>query len=148
MSLYMIDTQVLQFALLGPKLSSDPRASGVQDWLIETKKEHNIAISALVLSEFLAQHPPDYQTNILGTMTNDWMILPYNSAAARKFGELRYVHVITRQGLSIDTMILAHAIAVGAEALFTLNEADFTKLALNRIAIRTPIPLQGRLNLD
>jgi predicted nucleic acid-binding protein len=165
MSLYMIDTQVLQYIAIGAAGSADPKASGVMDWYLEvTDQKHVIGLSTLVIGEFLAPHPPSIYNHLLSVLQENWLIYAYNDAAARQFAELRYEHVktydrrllneireqqkngqITRQGLSVDMMILAHAISVGAEAFFSLNDKDFSKLAINQIDVRQPIPKQRRL---
>lgn len=165
MSFYMIDTQVLQYLVVGASGSLDPRATGVRDWYRETKEQqHVIGISSLVLGEFLTPHPPIIYTQLIEAFNEDWVVYPYNNAAARAFAELRYEHIktydrkllreireaqkngkITRQGLSVDKMILAHAIALEAEAFYSLNHDDFRKLAINRIDVREPMPKQRSL---
>jgi predicted nucleic acid-binding protein len=170
MTLAMIDTQVLQYLIVADMglEGIPPIAHQVREWYETLDKEHVLCLSSLVLGEFLAQHPPTLHNDLLTALHEEWVIYPYNDLAALEFARLRYEHTsrerqnsqvyreimaqkrnytVTKQGLRVDTLILAHAVATDAEVFFTLNDGDFSKLAQGIVSIRIerPLPKQPRL---
>lgn len=170
MTLAMIDTQVLQYLVVtAMDLAGVPDvAHQVREWHDSLGKKHTLCLSSLVLGEFLAQHPQTIHKDLMNVLREDWVIYAYNDLAAIEFARLRYEHThkerqnsqvykeimaqkrnhtVTRQGSRVDTLILAHAVATGAEVFFTLNDDDFSKLAQGIVSIRIehPLPKQPRL---
>lgn len=162
MSLLMVDTQVLQSILQSFMGDTSTSALEIQLWLHEVDQEkQRIGISTVVVGELLASLDAALHSEVLSTLGEAFIILSYDTAASRIFAELRarqaekngtpiYTRITdanvhkTRQGLKVDTLILAHALSAKADAFYTFDKA-FSTLSMGLIEIRQPQPRQRPL---
>lgn len=110
--LYLLDTNICIY-LLGAV--SEPLRARVADC-----SEGEIAISAIVLAELVVgieRHDPGALAK-LDNLLRIAAVLPFDSAAARAFGNLPFKRA------KFDRLIAAHALALGL-TLVTANVADF-----------------------
>ncbi len=107
------------------------------------KQQYKVILPSIVVSELLVAVPTEDHVSVLSQLAGDYRIVPFDLVCARKFAEMRRSHIIknrlidllnpdklsaTRAALKADAMIIATAIAYGAEILFSHND-DMRKMA-------------------
>ena len=95
---------------------------------LESRNEGEVVMSVVTYAELRAGLEMQAASRIrdeavLGMLTARIPVLPFDAAAAERYGELRAA-VRERRRDALDRMIAAHAVSVGAR-LVTNNEADF-----------------------
>ena len=103
---------------------------------VQTLREHahlDIAISSITLAELeygvSASASPEKNRRGLHLFLTPFDILPFDDAAARRYGTLRATlkHAGTPIGPN-DTFIAAHALALGATLVTNNNEREFRRV--------------------
>jgi predicted nucleic acid-binding protein len=103
-----------------------------------------VMIPSIVFGELLAQLGPDERRDAQRDVNSKWIVAPYDSVAAIRFAEMRYTpHIrtlikelqgqsgdprVTRNRLVADVMIVATAVAHGADIIYTWDN-DIVKFA-------------------
>lgn len=117
-----------------------------------------LALSTIVIGEFLAAYEDHYHADILKQLTTDFMVVPFDLQAAQRFAVLRHKQTTdkaylaaqqagskkSKQEMRVDSLIIAHAMAMQADALISLDQ-DMVTLALGMINVQRPIPSQRLL---
>lgn len=138
MSIVCLDTQILYWAIVRKAVPGSekliPIAKDFVRWL-DSQENTAIIIPTIVVGEMLIPLPEDEHSKLLAQFTKDWMIVEYDLKAAsifarmrrdhitqKRFKELRNLHPdVTKKELVADGMIIATAIAHGAEKLYSHN---------------------------
>jgi tRNA(fMet)-specific endonuclease VapC len=120
MALYMLDTDIVSFAL---------RGIGDVSARISERKRSEICISAITLAElrFGAERRGSKKIHrAVEVFVSEVEVLPFDDAAASRFGTVAVT--LARSGKpigQIDTLIAAHALSVDA-TLVTNNQRHFS----------------------
>lgn len=144
MPIICLDTQILYWGIVKKAARGAENlivpAGQFLKW-IETQ-QYDIIIPTIVLGEMLIPIPDDEQGKVLAQFKQDWMLVDFDTKAAliyaqmrrnhitqKRFKDLRHLHPdVTKKELVADAMIIATAIAHGAEKIYSHNE-DFLALA-------------------
>lgn len=144
MTIVCIDTQVLYWAVVqrAPNGRDDLVRMSIDfmEWI--QKQKADVIIPTIVVGEMLVPIPEDEHIKVMTTFNRDWMIVEYDLRSAREFARLRQNQLIkerfkdireihpdvTRKELVADAMIIATAIAHGAEVIYSHNR-DLRSLA-------------------
>lgn len=153
MTLVMLDTNVLQAITQAQAGSTAQHDRDALAWLEQASaKQVQIALSTIVIGEFLAAYEDRLHADILGRFTADFMVFPFDLQAAQRFAVLRNKQASektlaaaqqagskkSKQEMRVDSLIIAHAMAIQADALVSLDQ-DMASLALGMIDIQAPI---------
>lgn len=140
---YLLDTNIVVFMVRGLKLRPNPNAQQRERHRLagrilgRAQKQqaagHEVALSAITVAEleFGAWNSGDYQTELDATRRaiSPFVQLPFDAEdCAAHYGAIR--HRLESSGKpigSLDTLIAAHALAIGA-ALVTNNTAEFARV--------------------
>lgn len=136
MAIVCLDTQVLYWGIRG---HSNPvkderliqHAMGFLRWLKEER--HDVIIPSIVVGEMLVAIPEDEMAEVLARFDRDWIVAAYDIRAAYHFAVMRRDHItqkrvkelrkldpsVTRRELHADQMIIATAIAHGANTVYS-----------------------------
>lgn len=130
MSLICIDTQILIWAMKEEATDGQEsmilRSQALIDRLDKSNKK--ILIPAVVVGEFLIRMPDETHQTTANLLGRDFMVAAYDIRAAVYFAKLcrekshdRDLHNsgMTRQELRADRMIVATALAFGAECIYS-----------------------------
>lgn len=120
----------------------------------------HIVIPTLVLSELLVTIPEEKHNEFLSDVCQDYLVAPFDTQAARKFGEIypnwkrikrangSLTQDMTRQEIKTDYMIIATAISVGCECIYS-EDSKFQKFAEESgIRCKNLPSSEKQLNLD
>lgn len=142
MSVVCVDTHLLFWAIIGRATPGTerliPHASGFMKWL-EQQQAH-VMIPTIVVGELLVAVPDEDRPAVLSQFSQDWLIVDYNLTAAAFFAHMRRHHIIqkrfkdlralypgtTRKELVADVMIIATAMAHGAEVIYSHDKSVLT----------------------
>jgi tRNA(fMet)-specific endonuclease VapC len=140
---YLLDTNIVVFMVRGLKVRANPNAQQRERHrmagriLDRAQKQkaagHEVALSAITVAEleFGAWNSGDYQTELDATRraTTPFLLLPFDADnCAAHYGAIR--HKLESSGKSIgslDTLIAAHALALGA-TLVTNDATEFARV--------------------
>ena len=140
---YLLDTNIVVFMAQGLKVRANPNsqqreryriASRILDQAQKQKAAgHEIALSAITVAEleFGAWNSGDYQTELDATrrVITPFLLLAFDPEdCAAHYGVIR--HRLESSGRpigSLDTLIAAHAVALGA-TLVTTDTAEFSRV--------------------
>lgn len=127
--LYLLDTDTCSYAMRGASANLDAR--------LQKADEGSIAISAVTRAELRFGLEKRGNPRVLSQVVNGFLdrvrVAPWDAAAADRFGRLRAQ--LERGGTPIgvlDTMIAAHALALGS-ILVTNNQKHFGKVRALKI---------------
>lgn len=140
---YLLETNIVVFMVRGLKVRQNPNGQQRERHRIasrilgQAQKQksagHEVALSAITVAEleFGAWHSGDYQTELDATRraTTPFLLLPYDAeACAAHYGAVRHKLETSGQSIgSLDTLIAAHALALGA-TLVTNNTTEFARV--------------------
>ncbi len=140
---YLLDTNIVVFMVRGLKVRPHPNAQQRERHriaghiLARAQKQqaagHEVALSAITVAEleFGAWHSGDYQTELDATRRAilPFLHLPFDPEdCAAHYGAIRHRLEASGQAIgSLDTLIAAHALALGA-TLVTNNTAEFARV--------------------
>jgi predicted nucleic acid-binding protein len=145
MPIVCLDTQILYWAVVKKAVPGAEKlislASDFVKWL-DSQPNTTIIVPTIVVGEMLIPVPEDEHPKVLAQFRQDWMIVEYDLKAASIFAKLRREHITqkrfkdlrnlhpdtTKKELVADAMIIATAIAHGAEKLYSHNK-DLRALA-------------------
>jgi predicted nucleic acid-binding protein len=159
LTLVTLDTNVLQAIVQAQAGSIEQADRDAFEWMQQASaKQVKLALSTIVVGEFLAAYEDYLHADILGRFTANFMVVPFDLQAAQRFAVLRnkqtndkaYVAAQqtgskkSKQEMRVDSLIIAHAMAMQADALISLDQ-DMVTLALGMIAVQPPIPDQRPL---
>lgn len=122
MALYMLDTDIVSFAL---------RGIGDVSGRISERKRSQICISAITLAELRFGADSRASKRIhraIDVFVSEVEVLPFDDAAAERFGSVAVT--LARAGKPIgqmDTLIAGHALSLGA-TLVTNNQRHFSNV--------------------
>ncbi len=141
--LYLLDTNIVVFMIRGLKVYANPNGRQRERHKVARRifeKAHKckvagdtVALSAITVAEleFGAWGSDDYQTEIAATRR---AVAPFGLLAfdpgdcAAQYGRIRHALESLGKGIgSLDTLIAAHALAVGA-TLVTNDTTEFSKV--------------------
>ncbi|MEO1163293.1 MAG: PIN domain-containing protein [Chloroflexota bacterium] len=139
MSVISLDTQLLYWAIIQrPPMGHEHVLGQVTRFLKWTvDNEHKVIVPSIVLSELLIGVPYDKQKYVLAQVTAHYRIVPFDLKASAVFAKMRRDHLIkhrlddllnpdilhaTRGALKADIMIIATAIAHGADILYSYDD--------------------------
>lgn len=150
MSVVCLDTQVIRWGVMKEE-SKTPQGTLLISraiHLIELLEQQkaSVILPSIVVGELLVTVPERDHPAVLDRLNEDWLIVDYDLRAAQLFAKIRKDQVInqimdeirqgnpyaTRRQLSADIMIVATAIAHGAEKIYS-HDKDFLKLAAPHI---------------
>lgn len=155
----MLDTDVLQGITKAQAGSQEQSDRDTFEWMQQASdKQVKLALSTIVVGEFLAAYEDYHHADILRQLNMDFMVVPFDLQAAQRFAVLRHkqttdkVYMAAQQAgskkskheMRVDSLIIAHAIAMQADALISLDQ-DMVTLALGMISVQRPIPPQRPL---
>lgn len=162
MAIICLDTQILYWGIVkkavhGTENLIEPAGQFLK-WI--ESQGHDIIIPTIVLGEMLIPIPDYEQGNVLVQFKRDWMVVDYDTKAAltyakmrrdhivqKRFKDLRHLHPdVTKKELVADAMIIATAIAHGAEKIYSHNE-DFLALAEGFIVAENFLDVPFQLSL-
>ena len=164
MIIVCIDTQILFWATVKKAARGAeqfiPLATDLMRWIEQQK--HQIIVPTIVIGELLIPVAEQDQATVLKQLSQDWMIVEYDLRAARIFAKMRRDQItrdrlhdlrqmfpdVTKKELVADLMIIATAMAHGAETIFSHNK-DLRALAEGSIDTKSfeDVPLQLSLDL-
>ncbi|MCA9908165.1 MAG: PIN domain-containing protein [Anaerolineae bacterium] len=143
MTLVAVDTQILAWAIMS-EIDTTPPQAQLATQLFETLAHdgHQIVIPSIVVGELLATIPIERHEEILGRLHPAWRLAGCNRQSATLFARLRrdwrtqnrlkgiraYDPKITRKELIADVMIIASALAQGADRIYSAD-ATLRKMA-------------------
>jgi tRNA(fMet)-specific endonuclease VapC len=123
MPTYMLDTNTVSLALRG-------RAPRAVTYLRDTAREDVVlsVITAMELRFGLAKNPTTRARDVIAQFLDTITVLPVDRAVEKPYGDIRAAleHVGRPIG-ALDTIIAAHALAVGA-VLVTNNVREFRRV--------------------
>ncbi len=140
---YLLDTNIVVFMVRGLKVRQNPNAQQRERHRIASRilgraqkqktAGHEVALSAITVAEleFGAWQSGDYQIELDATRRaiTPFLLLPFDAEdCAAHYGVIR--HRLESSGKpigSLDTLIAAHALAIGA-ALVTNNTTEFARV--------------------
>lgn len=155
MAIVCLDTPVISLAVLPhPQVDDErkiPLAKDFVKWLDETE-DVNIILPTTVVAELFVVVPPDEQPATLKAFSS-WAIVEFDLKAALIYADIRRRFIQARKGgeinradynktrneINADTIILATAIAHGAESLYTFDDgfvAWATDIASDHITVQ------------
>jgi predicted nucleic acid-binding protein len=163
MSVVCLDTQILfwgirQVAARGAE-NLVPKAKDFLYWLEAHKID--VIVPAIVVGEMLVPIPAKEHNEVLAKFQDNWMIVDYDLKAASLFAQIRYEQNTqrlmkeirrnphaTRRELVADAMIIATAIAHGADKIYT-HDNNLISLARDYIVAENfeNVPIQMSLDL-
>lgn len=141
--IYLLDTNIVVFMARGLKVRASPNAQQRERLRVASRilghaqkqkaAGHEIALSAITVAEleFGAWNSGDYQTELDATrrVISPFLLLSFDAEdCAAHYGVIR--HRLESSGKpigSLDTLIAAHALAIGA-ALVTNNTPEFARV--------------------
>ena len=143
MKTYLLDTNIIVFMVRGLKVRANPNTQHRERHRIAKRiasraqkhqnTGHAVALSAITVSELLfgAWNSGDYQNELdaFHQAITPFQLLPFDAEdCARQYGEIRYrLESSGRPIGSLDTLIAAHALALGA-TLVTNNTSEFSRV--------------------
>jgi tRNA(fMet)-specific endonuclease VapC len=142
--IYLLDTDTVIYLMRGLKIT-DVKSARQREWqsagrrIFETARKreaagHEIALSALTVAEleFGARKSTDYEREmeIVRRILTPFSLLDFDAQdCAVRYGEIRHQLESTGLGIGgIDTLIAAHALAIGA-TLVSNNQSEFKRVA-------------------
>jgi len=140
---YLFDTDTLVFMVRGLKVPAGANAKqrerhAIARRILERGRRkqldgHEIALSAITVAEleFGARNSGDYEQEIgvIHRALSPFMVLDFDAEdCAIRYGEIRHALESAGKAIgSLDTLIAAHALAVGA-TLVTNNTGEFSRV--------------------
>jgi predicted nucleic acid-binding protein len=155
----MLDTNVLQAITQAQAGSQEQSDRDTFEWMQQASaKQVKLALSTIVIGEFLAAYDDYLHADLLGEFTAKFMVAPFDLQAAQRFAVLRHRQTSekafasaqqagskkSKHEMRVDSLIIAHAMAMQADALISLDQ-DMVTLALGMIDVQRPIPPQRPL---
>ena len=142
--IYLLDTDTVIYLMRGMRIAG-AKSERQREWkaaaqrIFETARKreaagHEIALSALTVAEleFGARKSSDYarEMEIVHRVLTPFSLLDFDAqVCAARYGEIRHSLESAGRGIGgIDTLIAAHALAIGA-TLVTNNQAEFGRVA-------------------
>lgn len=116
MKLFLVDTNVLVYALAGQK----PWANLVQKWI----KQKELALSAIVVTEFLSG-ATDEEAKIFEALLDKFGSLPVDTATARLAADYRKKFLAKGRKLPLPDCLIAATAKLYKATLVTFNTADY-----------------------
>jgi hypothetical protein len=114
------------------------------------KSKVSIVLPTVVMSETLVRVPFADHRAFMDQLQKSFIVVPFDTAAASQFANLWNIHKNhvfardakkdperTRAMLKADCMIIATAMAVGAECIYTHNTQDFNTFHVPGLKIRS-----------
>jgi tRNA(fMet)-specific endonuclease VapC len=140
---YLLDTNIIVFMVRGLKVRENPNAQQrerhrfAQRILERARKQsaagHEVALSAITVAEleFGARNSGDYEVELDATRRaiSPFALLPFDADdCAAHYGGVRHKLESSGKAIgSLDTLIAAHALALGA-TLVTNDTTDFARV--------------------
>jgi tRNA(fMet)-specific endonuclease VapC len=140
---YLLDTNIVVFMMRGLKVRANPNAQQRERHRIagrifnrvqaQRAAGHEVALSAITVAEleFGAWNSGDYQAELDATRRaiTPFLLLPFDAEdCAAHYGAIRHRLESSGQSIgSLDTLIAAHALALGA-TLVTNNTSEFSRV--------------------
>lgn len=138
---YLLDTNIVVYMVRGLKVRANPSArqrerNRIAGRILDRARKqrasgHHVALSAVTVAEleFGAWNSGDYQSELDATRRaiTPFLLLPFDAEdCAAHYGEIRHRLESSGQSIgSLDTLIAAHALALGA-TLVTNNRREFS----------------------
>lgn len=116
MNLYLVDTDVLIYALAGKK----PWAELVQKWI----EQKELGFSAIVVAEFLSGATEE-EIRIFEALLDKFGSLPVDTATARLAADYRKKFLQKGRKLSLADCLIAATCKLYKATLVTFNTADY-----------------------
>lgn len=165
MAIVCVDTQILFWATVRQATKGAeeflPLAAALMRWI--AKQKHQVIVPTIVVGELLIPVAEQDQFSVMKQFSQDWMIVDYDLNAALTFAKLRRDQLaktrmrdlrrmspdVTKRELVADLMIIATAMAHGAETIYSHNK-DLRALAEGYIDAKSlnDIPLQLGFDMD
>lgn len=140
---YLLDTNIIVFMVRGLKVRAHPNAQQRERHRLagrilnraktQQAAGHEVALSSITVAEleFGAWYSGNYQSELAATRRaiSAFVLLPFDAEdCAAHYGAIRHRLESTGQPIgSLDTLIAAHALALGA-TLVTNNRAEFSRV--------------------
>ena len=116
MKLYLVDTNVLIYALAGKK----PWANLVKDWI----KKKQLALSSMVVAEFLTGASEE-EAKIFEALLDKFGSLPIDTITARLAAEYRKKFLKKGRKLKLPDCLIAATCKIYQATLVTFDASDY-----------------------
>lgn len=152
MQLVCLDTQILIWGIKNEATAGQealiPKAQAFLKHL--DKNQVQVLIPSIVIAEFLMRIPPEAHATIGNLIQRSFVVAPFDLQASAHFARLWQLHhavaeaplagadTFTRSALKADCMIVAAAIARGADCIYSYDKG-LKKFANGQIEV-LPIP--------
>ncbi len=149
MDVVCIDTQILSWAIVKKPPNSNPNLVHIATDFMQWVQDQNftVIVPTIIVSELLIPVPIEDHPRLLQLLSANYRIVPFDLPSARKMAEMRQAFIIqnrlrvlldpnrpdaTKAALKADVMIIATALAHGAQALYSHN-TDMRNMAKDYI---------------